>query len=326
MKNNKNKISIVFIGTSDFGIPSLNALIKGELFDIIGVITQPDKKAGRGQILAPPPIKIAAIKNNIPIWQPAKISNFPACHRLCLRQMAGRFQISKIDLIVLVAYAQIIPKKMLNIPKYGIINIHPSLLPKYRGAACVQAAIKNGDKETGVTIMKLNDGLDTGPILFQNKIKIDNSDTAGILFDKLAKISSEILIPTLKGYINGYIKPRVQDNTKASYVGILKRNDGLINWHQPADVVERFIRAMTPWPSAFSKINNKILKISEVEHQPLKINKYKTGELFLDNNQLAVQCGEDALAIKKLQLSGKKEMLAEEFIRGHKNFIGKILG
>ncbi len=325
---NNDKIRCVFIGTPSFSIPPLYALINDERFDIIAIVTQPDKKAGRKQIITPPPVKIEAEKYNIPIYQPEKIKDL----RLKIEEL-------KPDLIVVVAYAQIIPESILSIPKHGVINIHGSLLPKYRGASCIQAAILNGDAETGVTIMKMDKGLDTGPVLTQSSIDILPDDTAGSLYEKLSELGAKILSPCLKKYIAGEIEPRPQDDSLSSYAGLLKKQDGKINWRKSAIEVERFIRAMAPWPSAFTIAplikgvgglkadgkNNRILKILEVNYNILKINNYKTGELFLHDENLAVQCGQDALIIKKLQLEGKKEMTAEEFLRGYKNLIGSIL-
>ncbi|MBU3905853.1 methionyl-tRNA formyltransferase [Patescibacteria group bacterium] len=320
MSYKNKKIKTIFIGTPDFAVPSLKALVKDDYFDVAGVITQPDKPVGRKQILTPPPVKVEAEKYRIPVFQPQRISNF-------------KFQISNIDLIVVAAYAQLIPKEILSIPQYGCINVHGSLLPKYRGAAVIQAPILSGDKQTGITIIKMDAGLDTGPILSQAKIKIQQTDNAGSLYDKLSVIGAGLLIKILKKYINGEIKPMPQDEKKASYVGVLKKKDGKINWPKPAEEIERFVRAMTPWPSAFSEIgcrmsdvgNCLMLKIIEAEHEPIRINKYKIGELFLYGDKLAVQCGTDALIIKKLQLAGKKAMNGEEFLRGHNDFMGSIL-
>lgn len=341
MHNQPNKIRVIFIGTPDFAVPSFRALIKDNYFKVIAVITQPDKPVGRKQTLTPPPIKVEAKKFKIPVFQPNKISDM-------------RYQISDIDLIVVVAYAQLIPKEILDIPKYGCINVHGSLLPKYRGAAVIQAPIMHGDKETGVTVMKMDAGLDTGPILSQGRIKIQPTDNAGLLYDKLSITGADLLIKTLKKYINGEIKPITQDEKKASYVGMLKKKDGKINWSKPAKEIERFIRAMTPWPSAYARVKSLkspsaakalvvrrqrlcrrsagkevksylILKILETENKSLKINKYKIGELFLCDKKLAVQCHKDALIIKKLQLAGKKQTTTEEFLRGHKDFVGSVL-
>jgi methionyl-tRNA formyltransferase len=315
----KNKIKTIFMGTPDFAVPSLRVLIKDEQFDIVGVITQPDKKIGRKQIVTPPPVKIEALKNKIPIFQSDKILNL-------------KFEILnlKSDIIVVVAYAQKLPKKILDLPKFGCINVHASLLPKYRGAACIHAAIMNGDKETGITIIKMDKGLDTGPILAQKTLQISPEDTGGSLFEKLAQLGAKILIPTLKKYIDGQIKPIAQNNLKASYVGLLKKEDGKIDWKKTASELGRFIRAMNPWPSAFTEFRIKnlelrIIKVLEVEYEPLKINRYKIGEIFLHNGKIAVQCGKDALVIKKLQLEGKKITTSEEFSRGHKELIGEIL-
>jgi methionyl-tRNA formyltransferase len=299
---NDNKIRIIFIGTADFGILSLSALIKDKQFDVAAVITQPDKKVGRKQIISPSPIKAEAKKHKIPVWQPKQISNF-------------QFPIPDIDLIIVIAYAQLIPKTILSMPKYGCLNVHGSLLPKYRGAACIQAAILNNDQKTGVTIIKMDKGLDTGPILAQKTINIELTDIAGTLYKKLSFLAADLLIPTLRQYIDGKIKPEPQNEKQASFVRKLNKEDGHIDWSKSAKEIERFIRAMTPWPSAFSKIRNEklemknyiLFKILEVEHKPISINQFKIGELFLYNKNLAVQSKKNALIIKKLQLAGKKE-------------------
>ena len=322
------KIRTIFIGTPLFAVPALKALIGDNEFDIIAVVTQPDKKVGRKQVVTPPPVKTIAEKYKIPVWQPPKISDFG-------------FPILDLDLIVVAAYAQIIPKNILNLPKYGCVNVHGSLLPKYRGASCVQAAILNGDEETGITVMKMDSGLDTGPILAQRNVKIDKSETAGTLYSKLADLGAKTLIPALKKYIADAITPIAQDNSKASFARELKKEDGKIDWDKPAEEIERFIRAMNPWPGAFAslKIKNQKparnaslieaggskIKIIKTESRILNVNNFEAGKIFLHNNQLAVQCGRDALIIERLQLEGKKEMGAEEFLRGHKNLIGQIL-
>ena len=312
-----NIIKTIFIGTPDFALPSLKALIKDPMFDVAAVITQPDKPVGRKQILTSPVVKTEAEKRNITVYQPKKISNF-------------QLSTFNFELIVVIAYAQIIPEKILNLPKYGVINVHGSLLPKYRGAACIQWPIINGDKKTGVTIMKMDKGLDTGPVLAQRSIPIKANDTTGSLFDKIADLGAEILIPTLKDYIAGKIKPAPQDDSKANYVGRIKKADGQISWNKPAIEIERFVRAMTPWPGAQAQVESKKLKVKslkilKVRGLPLNINKYKPGEMFEHENGLAVQCGTDALIIEKIQLEGKKSCCGTDFIKGHKNYIGKTL-
>ncbi len=316
------KIKTIFIGASGFGIPAFRELLKDKQFEIIAVITQPDKPAGRKQILTPPPIKIEAEKHQIPVFQPERIAD-----------LQSKIANLKSKIAVVIAYAQIIPQEILNIPECGFINVHGSLLPKYRGAACVQAAILNGDKQTGVTIMKMDKGLDTGPILWQDKINIGSRDTAGALHEKLSLLGAKILPVVIKKYIAGEIKPIPQNNAKASYVKRLKKQDGLIDWAKPAVEIERFIRAMAPWPSAYTITKNKkqktknslMLKLLESEHKISQINEYKIGEVFLHNGNIAVQCGKGALIIKKLQLEGKKEMTSEEFLRGYKWIVGSVL-
>lgn len=311
------KIKTIFAGTPELAVPCLRALINDPQFEITAVITQPDKKVGRKQIITPPPVKIEAQKYGLTVFQPQKIANLkPEILNL------------NSDLMVVMAYAQLIPKEILEIPHYGCVNVHASLLPKYRGASCVQAAILNGDKEIGVTIMKMDEKLDTGPILYQEKIKIGANNTAGELYNKLSDLGVKILISTIKSYINGELKPIKQNNSKSSYAPILKKADGKINWQNNALYLERFVRAMHPWPSAWTKIKNDsqeiLVKITKVASDTLKINQYKIGELFLLDNQLAVQCGRDALIIEKIQLEGKKEITTEEFIRGYQKLVGKI--
>jgi methionyl-tRNA formyltransferase len=313
----KQKINTVFISTPDFGVPALQSLIKDNDFAITAVISQPDKKIGRKQILTAPPIKTEALKNNIPVYQPNKIRDLD-------------LQILKdIDLIIVIAYAQIIPPSILELPKFGCINIHASLLPKYRGAACIQAAILNGDTETGLSIIKMDKGLDTGPIIYQEKININKDDTTGIVFTKLATMSGQILPTIIKKYISEELKPKAQDNDRATYVGMLKKSNGKIDWHKTANEIERFIRAMHPWPGANSTVNYQLqitnLKIISTEHSVLGINHHKPGTLFVDNNKLCVQCGKDALVIKQLQLEGKKDLTDKEFLNGHQRLINTIL-
>lgn len=308
------KIKTIFIGTPDFGAPSLLNLIKDDYFDIVSVITQPDKKIGRKQELTFPIIKQVALEHNLPVLQPQKI-----------KDITEQIKQLSLDLIVVIAYAQIIPKEILNIPKYGTINVHGSLLPRYRGASCIQAAILNGDEKTGVTIMKMDENLDTGPILLQKEIAINNSDTSESLFEKLSILGGDILIPTIKDYINNKIQAIPQDDSKSSYVGMLKKEDGHIGWNKTATEIERFIRAMHSWPGAFAKYNDLIIKIIQTEHEPIKINNHKPGTIFLHNNDLLIQCAKDALKIITLQISGKKIMTAQEFINGHSKYIGQIL-
>jgi methionyl-tRNA formyltransferase len=311
------KIKIIFFGTPEFGLPSLEKISNDIRFEIMAIVTQPDKQVGRKQIITPPPVKLWALKNKIQVFQPEKIIT-----------LSDKIKEFKPDAIIVIAYSQIIPEKILLIPKYGCINIHGSLLPKYRGASCIQAPILNGDKETGITIMKMDKGLDTGPILKQKILNISEEETSESLSHKLSLLGSEILIPVLLEYFEGKIIIKNQDEKKASYVKIIKKNDGRINWLKSNFEIERLIRAMLPWPVAHSLIaNDEFIQLKIFKAENLVIDKcdLKSGQIFLHNNNLAVKCGKDALIIKKLQLAGKKEISGQEFINGYKNLIGKIL-
>jgi methionyl-tRNA formyltransferase len=305
MKNKKYKL--IFMGTPEFSLPGLQKLINETSFEIVGVFTQPDRPINRKQILTPPPVKKLALENKLAVFQPEKI-----------RTEIEIIKNLKPDLIVVIAYGQIIPQTILDIPTYGCINVHASLLPKYRGAACLNAPILNGDIETGVTIMKMEAGLDTGPILRQAILKLDSREKLETIHDKLSSMGADLLIPTLHDFIAKKIIPQSQDDSQASYIKILKKEDGRIDCKKSAIEIERMIRAYHPWPGTFIDTNHKILKIISVAPEILKINNYKNGQLFLNNNQLAIQCGQDALYILKLQLEGKKVMTSEEFLRGHK--------
>ncbi|MDO8743448.1 MAG: methionyl-tRNA formyltransferase [Candidatus Azambacteria bacterium] len=235
----------------------------------------------------------------------------------------------KPDLAVIAAYGKILPKEILEIPRYGFINVHPSLLPKYRGASPIQYAILNGDKETGVTIMKVDEEMDRGPLLANNSLGVANSDTYESLSKKLAELGAELLVKTIPDYISGKIKPIPQDHSKATYTKIIKKEDGKIDWSKSAEIIERMIRAYYPWPSAYAKLKVKSEKfkiVKIIEAEICKENNHTIGEVFLtENNQLAIKCGAGSLVIKKLQLEGGKVLTAKEFLNGHKNFVGSIL-
>lgn len=303
----KQKIRLIFMGTPDFSVPSLQALIKENGFEIVAVVTQADKAVGRGHIMSAPPIKQIASKNGLTVLQPLKI-----------KEITSTVKELKPDLIIVAAYGKIIPLEILEIPVYGCLNVHASLLPKYRGAACLNAPILNGDSKTGITIMKMEEGLDTGPILRQAEITLNGDETLEFVHDKLSLLGAEILPTTIKDWLNGKIKEREQKETDASYVKMIKKEDGHINWQNKAEEIERLIRAYNPWPGTYSFKEKELIKIISVDKTPLKINNYKIGEIFFDNGKMAIQCGQDALLILKLQTAGKKIMTSSEFLRGHK--------
>lgn len=231
----------------------------------------------------------------------------------------------KPDLAVIAAYGKILPKEILEIPRHGFINVHPSLLPKYRGASPIQAAILNGDKETGVTIMKVDEKMDHGGIISNIKIPVSNDDNYESLSKKLAETGADLLIKTMPNYILGKIKPIPQEHNKATYTKIIKKEDGKIDWKKSAESIERMIRAFYPWPTAWTTWNNKILKIIKTDISDTQ-NNHHVGEIFLtQNSEIVVTCGKNALVIKKLQLEGGTILTAKEFLNGHKEFIGSVL-
>jgi methionyl-tRNA formyltransferase len=317
----KSKVKIIFMGIPEFGAIILEGLINGGSKPIL-VVTAPDKPVGRKQILTPPPVKLLAERYKIPILQPKEIRN-------------SKFEIRKLepDLIVVAAYGQILPKEILEIPKFGCLNIHPSLLPRWRGPSPIRYTILNGDKTTGVTIILMNEKMDHGPILTNFKIKItDPKITYLKLHNKLAELGAKLLLETIPKWIKGEIKPKPQDESKATYTKILTREDGKIDWRKSAEDLEKQIRAFEIWPGSFSfwqKTRNKIQRIKILKAKVLKkiITKtYPIGKTLLTpKNELCVQTGKGFLIIEKLQLEGKKEIFCEEFLRGHSDFIGTIL-
>jgi len=283
------KPKIIFLGTPEFGAIILEGLIKNNYSPVL-VITAPDKPVGRKQILTSPPVKKIAEKYNITVTQPEKI-----------KEAAIEIKNLNPDLIICAAYGQIIPKEILEIPKHGCLNIHPSLLPKYRGASPIQTVILNGDKETGVTIILMDEKMDHGPIIDQTKYKIPDDINHKELDSALAKQGAHLLVKTLPKWINGEIEAKTQDESNATYTKVLKKEDGKIEWKKSAEEIERQIRAFCPWPGtfAFIKHKNKILRVKILEAGISK---------------------EKKLIIKKLQPEGKKIMTLEEFKKGYHDF------
>src|SRR6266536_3128657 len=296
---------IIFIGTGEIGAPTLQALQTSE-HEIVAVLTQPDKPVGRDQRIEASPIKKAAAQMKMPILQPTRIKD---------RQAIEQIRALQPDVIVVIAYGQILPRAVLEIPKIACLNLHASLLPRWRGAAPIQAAIAAGDRETGITVMYMDEGLDTGDILLQRTVDILPDDTGGSLHDRLAQIAPEILLESLVLLAKG-IAPRIpQDNSLTTYAPKLKREDGRIDWSEPAEMIERKIRAFNPWPGAFMKVDEQNLKIFSASVVDLN---GKPGEILIRKDQLIVATGKDALALNEVQLEGKKRMSASEFLRGQR--------
>ena len=310
---------VVFIGTGGIGVPALQALLRSGKHQLTGVVTQPDKPIGSEQRIEPSPIKKALIGTEMPILQPARIKD-----RQSIEEIRGLLP----DVIVVMAYGQILPRTILEIPSLACLNLHASLLPRHRGAAPIQAAIASGDSETGITVMYVDEGLDTGDILLQHKIDILPTDTGGSLHDRLGQIAPEVLLEGLKLLVQGNA-PRVpQDNALATYAPKLSRENGRIDWTEPAKVVERKIRAYNPWPGAFAILTDRPgheLKLKVLSAQIVD-GKGRPGEaLYADNHGLIVATGEKALSLQNVQLEGKSRMGAHDFVRGHARLLERKL-
>lgn len=314
-----NKLKVLFMGTPDFAVPTLEALCQSD-FEVVGVVTQPDKPKGRGKNMQVTPVKECALKYNIPVYQPTRLKNEESVEEL-----------SKLDLdfVVVVAFGQILPKAVLDMPRYGCINVHSSLLPTYRGAAPIQWTIINGEKKTGITTMFMDEGLDTGDILLQEETVIDDDDTGGSLHDRLAQMGADLLLATLIKIKEGDIKRIKQDDSKSSYVGMLNKTHGLIDFDKSAIEIERLVRGLNPWPSAYTKLDGKGFKIWEAKvlDDEFKYHNAKNGEIVEVNKyNIVVKTGKGLLELYQIQLEGKKRMLVEDFLRGYKVQVGVVLG
>jgi len=308
---------IVFIGTGEIGVPTLEALLKSE-HDVIGVVTQPDKPAGREQRIEPPPIK-KVVTSGAPNASPARTGRalpLPILQPLRIKdqQAIEDIGVLKPDVIVVMAYGQILPRNVLEIPKIPCLNLHASLLPRWRGAAPIQAAIAAGDPETGITVMYMDEGLDTGDILLQRRIDIRSDDTGGSLHERLAQIAPDALLHSLRLFVEGSAPRIPQDNSLATYAPKLKREEGKIDWSEPADAIERKIRAFNPWPGAFTKFDGPNLKIFSASIVDLS---GKPGEILGSGKEFIIAAGGRALSLGEVQLEGKRRMSATEFLRGH---------
>ena len=305
----ENKAKMICFGTPEFAVPTLKALHQ-EGYNIVLVVTQPDKPVGRKGILTPSPVKVLTKELGLEVCQ--RFDNL----KLKTKSL-------KPDLGVVVAYGEIIPKDILDLFPLGILNIHPSLLPKYRGPSPIQATILNGDKETGVSIIKLDEKMDHGAKLKTQNLKLKTDDIYVSLSQRLAMAGAQLLIDILPDYLVGKIKPVPQDDARATFTKIITKEDGRINWQKSAEEIERQIRAYAPWPGCFSEfvVNGKKInvKIIEAIHElPLQDdNQTNIGQFSIQNGQLFVQCGHGALLIEKIQPEGKKEMTAKEFINGY---------
>lgn len=311
-------MDIIFMGTPDFAVGTLEALIEAG-HRITMVVTQPDKPKGRGHSMQYTPVKEVALKHNLPVYQPIKIRGEIAEHYL---------ENTPADVIVVVAFGQIIPKRILEMKKYGCINVHASLLPKYRGAAPIQWAVIDGEKESGVTTMQMDEGLDTGDMLMKTVVLLDEKETGGSLFDKLSEAGAKLCVETLEKLEKGELTPEKQGESPTAYAAMLTKEMGKIDWTKDAASIERLVRGLNPWPSAYTKLNGKTLKIWECQVilQDADASKGECGEILeVTKDSMIVQAGKDALAVRELQLEGKKRMDAGAFLRGFTVEPGTIL-
>jgi len=319
MPENKKNLRVVFMGTPEFSATILAALID-DGYDIVGAFTQPDKKVGRKQLLEKSPVKLVAEKNNIPVFTPAKL------HPEAVEELRGL----QPDLIILVAYGKILPQAVLDLPRLGAINIHPSLLPKFRGPSPIQNALLAGEKITGTTIMLMDAGIDTGDILRQKEIAIGPDETYVGLAEKLSGFSAELLLETLDGFLAGKIIPQKQDGTLASYCKLIKKTDGQIDWKDAAENIYNRYRAFAAWPGVFTSWNAdgqakriQLKKITLIGDD--SADRRQPGEVFRQDNSIRVRTADGAIGLEEIQLEGKPAAKAVDFINGYKNFIGSKL-
>lgn len=309
-------MKVVFMGTPDFAVGTLEAIIEAG-HEVTAVVTQPDKPKGRSKELLPPPVKEVALKHNIPVIQPVKVRT---------PEFIEEIRSYEPDVIVVVAFGRILVPEIIHMPKYGCINVHASLLPKYRGAAPIQWAVVNGDKESGVTTMLMDEGLDTGDILMQETITLDKKETGGSLFDRLAVLGASTLVKTLDAVSKGTITPVPQNELLSTHVSMIKKEDGLIDFSKSAKSIECLIRGFSPWPSAYTLLDGKTFKIWDAD----VLDKEYAGvcgeivEVLKD--RIIVKTGNGALAINELQAEGKKRMDTASYLRGSKVAEGTVLG
>ena len=303
---------IVFIGAGEIGVPTLQALLRSSEHELTGVFTQPDKPVGRAQRIEPTPIKRALAGSKVPILQPARVKD---------RQAIEEIRALQPDAIVVMAYGQILPREVLEVPRVACLNLHASLLPRWRGAAPIQAAIAADDPETGITVMYMAEGLDTGDILLQRRIDILPTDTGGSLHDRLALIAPEALLDALQMLAEGDAPRIPQDNALATYAPKLTRDNGKIDWSEPAEIIERTIRAFNPWPGAFTEIASPGVRKLKIFSAAIVDLNGKPGEFLRSEKELVIAAGKGALSLGEVQLEGKRRMDAAEFLRGHASIL-----
>ena len=299
---------VVFMGTPDFATGTLEEIVRSG-YEIVGVVTQPDKPKGRGKTLMPTPVKEVAMKYNLPVYQPKKVRE---------PEFVEVLRGLKPDVMVVAAFGQIISKEILEMPKYGCINVHASLLPAYRGAAPIQWAVINGDKESGVTIMQMDEGIDTGDMIEKVVVPIVEDETGGSLFDKLSQAGAKLCVKVLQDLEDGKaVREKQPEESTTPYARMIDKKMGAIDWEKPAKEIEQLIRGLNPWPSAYTRLQGKTLKIWKAEVL-LEHSQEAPGQITeVTKDSIVVQTGQGRLKILELQLEGKKRMDAASFLRGY---------
>ena len=299
-------MKIIFMGTPEFAVPSLEILLQHH--NVVAVVTQPDKPKGRGKKMAFSAVKERALQAGIEVLQPAKVRE---------EEFIAKLKTYNAELIAVTAFGQILPEEILNMPKYGCINVHGSLLPKYRGAAPVQWAVIDGEKESGVTTMQMDEGLDTGDMLLKAVIPLEEKETGGSLFEKLSDAGAELLLETLDALEAGTAVPKKQGESPTAYAQMLKKDMGLIDWKKSAAEIERLVRGLNPWPSAYTHLNGRTLKIWQADVLTEDTREAPGTVTAAGKDGLYIQTGRGVLAVRELQLEGKKRMDAGAFLRGY---------
>lgn len=309
---------VIFMGTPDFAVGTLEAVIAAG-HEVMLAVTQPDRPKGRGKAMQAPPVKVCAQAHGIEVFQPERIRNAE-----CIEHLRSY----DADIIIVAAFGQILPEEILNMPRYGCVNVHASLLPKYRGAAPIQWAVINGDKVSGVTTMRMDAGLDTGDMIEKVEVTLDPEETGGSLFDRLADAGAKLCVHTMAQIEAGTAQYEKQQESEATHVGMIKKQMGNIDWSRPAEEIERLIRGLNPWPSAYTRLNGKTLKIWHADVvTDTAGTQQKPGTVVRVNGQeLFVQTGDGVLSLKEVQLEGKKRMDIEAFLRGYEITEQQILG
>ncbi|MCI0441091.1 MAG: methionyl-tRNA formyltransferase, partial [Chloroflexi bacterium] len=309
------KLRIVFMGTPGFAVPVLDALVDAG-YDVVGVYTQPDRETGRGKRLTPPPTKQAALEKGIPVFQPKSLRRDEGARRALISLGP--------DLIVVAAYGLLLPPEVFDTPRLKTLNVHPSLLPKHRGPSPVASAILSGDEVTGVTIMQIAEGMDSGPILAQRQTPIAPDETADALTERLFQMGAQLLVEVIPRWESGGIQPQPQDESQATVTKLLSREDGEIDWQRPADYIARQVRAYHPWPGTFTRWQSKTLKI--IEASAAEGSAPPGRVVSLPGGEIGVGTSRGVLVLKQVQLEGKRAVSAREFVQGYRDFTASQLG